>query len=46
MRLVMRIQTRGLSQAGWLVLRFWEHDDATEIVENIRRAVRTKLDSP
>lgn len=34
-----------LSQAGWLVLRFWEHDDATEVVENIRQAVRTRLDS-
>ena len=33
--------TERLHQAGWLVLRFWEHEDAAEIVENIRRAVST-----
>lgn len=31
--------TNKLHQAGWLVLRFWEHEDVAEVVENIRRAV-------
>ncbi|BDE00994.1 very short patch repair endonuclease [Mycolicibacterium fortuitum] len=34
-----------LSEAGWLVLRFWEHDDTVKVVENIRQAVRARLDS-
>nr|WP_204805923.1 very short patch repair endonuclease [Mycobacterium riyadhense] len=29
-----------LREAGWLVLRFWEHEDVAEVVENIWRAVR------
>ncbi|WP_421874975.1 DNA mismatch endonuclease Vsr [Mycolicibacterium wolinskyi] len=35
-----------LSEAGWLVLRYWEHEDAIKIVENIREAVRTKTRFP
>ena len=37
--------TEQLRQAGWLVLRFWEHEDAAEVVENIRRAVRANAGS-
>ena len=28
-----------LDQAGWHVLRYWEHEDAAEVVADIRRAV-------
>ncbi|MBF6138430.1 very short patch repair endonuclease [Nocardia farcinica] len=28
-----------LNAAGWHVLRFWEHEDATYVVEQIRRTV-------
>jgi DNA mismatch endonuclease, patch repair protein len=37
--------TERLRQAGWLVLRFWEHEAATEIVKDIRRAVSTNASS-
>ncbi|MFI7252798.1 very short patch repair endonuclease [Micromonospora chalcea] len=33
--------TQRLHRAGWLVLRFWEHEDSAAVVEDIRRAVRT-----
>jgi DNA mismatch endonuclease (patch repair protein) len=38
--------TERLHQAGWLVLRFWEHEAAAEIVEDIRRAVSTERGFP
>lgn len=38
--------TERLHQAGWRVLRFWEHEDAAEVVENIRRAVSTNAGFP
>jgi DNA mismatch endonuclease (patch repair protein) len=28
-----------LSEAGWLVLRFWEHEDPNEIADAIASAV-------
>lgn len=28
-----------LRDAGWIVLRFWEHEDVAEVVENVRCAV-------
>jgi DNA mismatch endonuclease (patch repair protein) len=28
-----------LREAGWIVMRFWEHEDAAEVVENIWHAV-------
>lgn len=37
--------TKQLRQAGWLVLRFWEHADAAQVVETIRRAVCTNAGS-
>lgn len=33
---------RQLRLAGWLVLRFWEHEDVTSVVEVIRRAVLSR----
>ncbi|MFC4631778.1 very short patch repair endonuclease [Promicromonospora alba] len=38
--------TERLHQAGWRVLRFWEHEDPIEVVENIRRAVIAKPGRP
>lgn len=29
-------QTRALRQAGWKVLRFWEHEDPTRVADKIR----------
>jgi DNA mismatch endonuclease (patch repair protein) len=34
--------TRELSEQGWLVLRFWEHDDPTMVAETIERMVRER----
>lgn len=31
-----------LGQAGWLVVRIWEHEDAEEAAENIERVVRSR----
>jgi DNA mismatch endonuclease (patch repair protein) len=31
-----------LRLAGWLVLRFWEHENTSEVVKSIRRAVAMK----
>ncbi len=31
-----------LREAGWLVLRFWEHQPPTEVAESIVRAVRVR----
>jgi DNA mismatch endonuclease (patch repair protein) len=30
---------RALSDAGWLVLRYWEHEDATEVALAVQKAV-------
>ena len=30
-----------LAKAGWLVLRFWEHDDTTEIVTKVIATLQT-----
>lgn len=35
-----------LRQTGWLVLRFWEHEDAAGVAQRIRQVVQTKLSSP
>lgn len=35
--------TERLRNAGWLVLRFWEHEDVADVVENIRRTVRLNI---
>ncbi len=32
-----------LAQAGWEVLRFWEHEDEDEVADAICAAVDTKL---
>lgn len=32
--------TEQLRNAGWIVMRFWEHESPAEVVETIRRAVR------
>jgi DNA mismatch endonuclease (patch repair protein) len=37
--------TKQLRQAGWVVLRFWEHEDTAQVVENIRRVVCTNAGS-
>lgn len=34
-----RETTDALEAAGWLVLRFWEHEDPDEVAERIREAV-------
>jgi DNA mismatch endonuclease (patch repair protein) len=31
--------TRDLTQAGWTVLRFWEHEDSATAAEVVRQAV-------
>jgi DNA mismatch endonuclease (patch repair protein) len=38
-----------LREAGWIVLRFWEHDNPTEVSDSITeavRAIRIGFDSP
>jgi DNA mismatch endonuclease (patch repair protein) len=35
-----RHTTNSLTAAGWLVLRFWEHELPTDVAEAIERAVR------
>jgi DNA mismatch endonuclease (patch repair protein) len=32
-----------LEKEGWLVFRFWEHEEPSEITEQIRRALRERL---
>lgn len=34
---------RELTEAGWLVLRFWEHDDATAAVTRVSAAVIARV---
>lgn len=31
-----------LTDAGWLVLRFWEHDDLAEVIDIVASAVRAR----
>lgn len=31
-----------LEEAGWLVLRFWEHDDAAEAADRVEAEVRSR----
>lgn len=38
--------TERLRDAGWTVLRFWEHEDSAKVVKNIRRVVRTNVGFP
>lgn len=38
--------TSRLQEAGWRVLRFWEHEDTADVVERIRRAVHANLNAP
>lgn len=38
--------TERLREAGWLVLRFWEHEDAASAVERIRFAVLGSESTP
>ena len=35
-----------LREAGWLVLRFWEHEDAADVVDAIQRVVCMNSNSP
>lgn len=35
-----------LDAAGWHVLRYWEHEDAADVVEEIRRTVLALRSSP
>ena len=35
--------TAYLNQAGWKVLRFWEHEDAEEVADKVQVAVRERL---
>jgi DNA mismatch endonuclease (patch repair protein) len=35
-------QVRALSEDGWLVLRFWEHEPVEVCVEHVRRALRDR----
>jgi DNA mismatch endonuclease (patch repair protein) len=35
-----------LADAGWLSLRFWEHDDPTQAAERIASVVRARRESP
>lgn len=37
-----RATDRELEEAGWLVLRFWEHDDPVEAAPTIEEAVRAR----
>ncbi len=37
-------QTRALAEAGWTVLRFWEHESPAEVAREILRVYRRLLD--
>ncbi|MBX7069600.1 MAG: very short patch repair endonuclease [Microthrixaceae bacterium] len=37
-----RETTEALEAAGWLVLRFWEHEDPEEVADRIRDAVLSR----
>lgn len=32
---------RRMREAGWVVLRFWEHEDTTQAADEVEQAVRT-----
>jgi membrane-bound ClpP family serine protease len=36
--------TERLRQSGWLVLRFWEHENAADVAERVRQAVTRQRD--
>ncbi|QAV28840.1 very short patch repair endonuclease [Micrococcus luteus] len=38
--------TRILTERGWTVLRFWEHDDPSEVAGLVKAAVRTRRTAP
>lgn len=38
--------TEELSEQGWLVLRFWEHEDPLEVAEKVELAVRSRREGP
>jgi DNA mismatch endonuclease (patch repair protein) len=38
--------TRALTEAGWVVLRFWEHEDPATAAELVRQAVGSSETSP
>lgn len=35
--------TAYLQQAGWTVLRFWEHEDAESVADRVQESVRSAL---
>jgi DNA mismatch endonuclease (patch repair protein) len=37
-----RETTEHLSASGWVVLRFWEHEEPTAVAERVRNAVMTR----
>lgn len=38
-------QTAALASAGWMVMRFWEHEEQSEIIAAITHALADKQDS-
>jgi DNA mismatch endonuclease (patch repair protein) len=38
--------TAVLQAAGWLVLRFWEHEDPASVTASVAAAVRARTDQP
>jgi DNA mismatch endonuclease, patch repair protein len=36
-----RAQDRALSEAGWIVLRIWEHDDVEKAADDVAAVVRS-----
>jgi DNA mismatch endonuclease (patch repair protein) len=38
-----RLQTASLQEAGWTVLRFWEHEPPEQVVEQIRSVYSREL---
>lgn len=39
-------QTRALEAAGWIVLRFWEHDDTASVIESIEKSLTRAETNP
>lgn len=37
---------RRLADAGWLSLRYWEHDDPVWVARDVATVVRTRLETP
>ncbi len=38
--------TAYLQQAGWTVLRFWEHEDPEAVADQVQQAVQSALAGP